>query len=175
MLRSSYLGWSPSNYNLEWIWLPKIFTRQEFGSQISSNIVKEIIEVESSTKATYLEKPSVQDDLRWKKTFSGRQPLVEDNLHWKMTFSGSWPSVESNLQWKTTFGRRWPLAEDNLHLTVKTQLSPNRNCCQLSQPEIEFAIVEKCMRHYACTYVQRQRRLNLYNIVVGMAGGGKEN
>ena len=41
------VGWSPSNYNLFYrkqIWLPKILTEQEFGFQISLNIVDEFIE-----------------------------------------------------------------------------------------------------------------------------------
>ena len=44
-----------------------------------------------------------------------------------------------------------------LPLTVTAQPSPNRNCYQLSHPEIEFAIVEKCMRHCSCTRVQKRR------------------
>ena len=38
--RSQFLGWSPSNYNLFY------HIEQEFGSQISLNIVKEVIEVD---------------------------------------------------------------------------------------------------------------------------------
>ena len=30
----------------------------------------------------------MEDDLRWKMTFNGRQPLVEDDLWWKSTFRG---------------------------------------------------------------------------------------
>ena len=37
---SPFLGWSPSNYNLFY------HIGQEFGSQISLNIVKEVIEVD---------------------------------------------------------------------------------------------------------------------------------
>merc|ERR1712055_808500 len=29
--------------------------------------------------------PSMEDDLRWKTTFDGRQPLMEDDLRWKTT------------------------------------------------------------------------------------------
>ena len=54
-----------------------------------------------------------------------------------------------------------------LPLTVTVQLSPNRNCYQLSQTELKFAVVEKCMRHCACTHLQKknffgQRGLNHY-------------
>ena len=44
-----FLGQPPSNYNLFYhtqIWFPKILTRQEFGSQISLNIVDEVIYVD---------------------------------------------------------------------------------------------------------------------------------
>ena len=44
---SPFLGWSPSYHNLFyciWVWLQKIITGQEFGSQIS--LVKEVIEVD---------------------------------------------------------------------------------------------------------------------------------
>ena len=66
---SPFLGRSPSNYNIfyhTWIWLSKILTVQEFGSQISLSLV------------------------RWMSltTFCGRQPLVEHNLQWKRTFGG---------------------------------------------------------------------------------------
>ena len=30
----------------------------------------------------------MEDDLRWKMTFDGRQPLMEDDLRWKTTFDG---------------------------------------------------------------------------------------
>ena len=53
--------------------------------------------------------------------------------------------------WKNCF---WLLA-----LTVPAQLSLNRICYQQSQPEIEVDIMERFMRHCACTHVQR-RRLN---------------
>ena len=68
----------------------------------------------------------MEDNLWRKTTFDGRQPSVEDNQQ---------PLVEDNLQWKMTFG-------DDLPFTITAQLSPNRNGYQLSQPEIEFAIVE---------------------------------
>ena len=59
----------------------------------------------------------MEDDLRWKMTFSGRhslvedtfsgrQTLVEDDLHWKTTFGGRQPSVEDDLRWTTAFGGR---------------------------------------------------------------------
>ena len=46
----------------------------------------------------------MEDDHRWKMTFSGRQPSVEDDLQWKMTFGGRHPLGEDDLQWKMTFG-----------------------------------------------------------------------
>ena len=42
----------------------------------------------------------MEDDLRWKTTFGGRQPSVKDNIRWKTTFGGRRPSVEDNLQRK---------------------------------------------------------------------------
>ena len=59
-----------------------------------------------------------------------------------------------------------------LPLTVKTQLSPNRNYYQLSQPEIEFAIVENVcgiVHAHLCRKedIFMQKRLNHYNIGVG--------
>ena len=82
-------------------------------------------------------RPSEEDDLLWKTTFCGRLPFLEDYLLWKMTFSG-----------RTTFSGRWTLVKDDLWwwllpLTFTEELRPNWNCYQLSQPEIEFAIVEK--------------------------------
>ena len=35
----------------------------------------------------------MEDDLRWKTTFEGRQPSIEDDLPWKMTFDGKEPLV----------------------------------------------------------------------------------
>ena len=49
----------------------KILTGQEFGSQISLNIVDEVIEVDEVDEGN----------------ISGRLPFVEDNLRWKMTVS----------------------------------------------------------------------------------------
>ena len=63
--------------------------------------------------------PLLEDDLRWKMTFSGRWPLVEDNLEMKITFIGGWPLVEDNLRWKTTFGRRRLSVEDDLWWKTK--------------------------------------------------------
>ena len=65
----------------------------------------------------------MEDGLRWRKTFSGRQPSVEDDLQWKTTFSGRRPSVEDDLRWKTTYDLWWkmtcsgrrPSAEDDLY------------------------------------------------------------
>ena len=58
--------------------------------------------------------PSVEDDLCWKTTFSGRQTLVEDHLRWKLTFGGSRPSVVEILWWKTNLGGIRSLLEDEL-------------------------------------------------------------
>ena len=63
-------------------------------------------------------RPLVEDDLRWKTTFS------EDNLWWKTTLGGKQPSVEDNLGLKTTFSDRRPSVEDNLRW--KTTLSERR-------------------------------------------------
>ena len=52
-------------------------------------------------------RPSVEDNLRWKMSFSGRQPLTEDDLRWKMNFGECLPSVEDN------FGGRRPSVEDD--------------------------------------------------------------
>ena len=49
----------------------------------------------------------------------------------------------SSITWKKRF---WLRA-----LTVTSQLSLNRICYQLFQPEIEFDIMEKCLWHCACT------------------------
>ena len=38
---------------------------------------------------------------------------MEEDIRWKTTFSGRRTSVEEDLQWKTTFGGRQPLVEDN--------------------------------------------------------------
>ena len=145
-------------------------------------------------KATFLGRqpfvgrpPSLEDNLWWKVTYDRRQPLVEDDLQWMTTFGGRQPSVErrvlveEDLLWKTTFSGRQPSVEDDLRwwllpLTVTAQQSPNWKCYQLSQPEIEFAIIEKCMRHCACAHVQKrqqqfkQRWLNHHNVRVGMGG-----
>ena len=50
----------------------------------------------------------VEDNLRWKTTFGGKQPLVEDDLWWKMTFSGRQPSLEDNLLWEDNLWWRTP-------------------------------------------------------------------
>ena len=50
----------------------------------------------------------MEDDLQWKTTFGGRQSSVEHNLWWKRTFSGRQtfggrlPSVEGNFWWQMT-------------------------------------------------------------------------
>ena len=38
----------------------------------------------------------LEDNIRWKTTFGGRQPLLEDNLWWKKTFGGRQSSVEND-------------------------------------------------------------------------------
>ena len=43
--------------------------------------------------------------------FSGKEPLVEDELRWKTTFSERRVSVEDDLRWKTTFGGGQPLED----------------------------------------------------------------
>ena len=54
----------------------------------------------------------MEDNLRWKTTFCGRQPSVEDNFWWKTTSGGRWSSVEDDLRKKTTFAGRLPSMED---------------------------------------------------------------
>ena len=46
---------------------------------------------------------SVEDDIWWKTTLTGRRPSVENDLCWKTTYCGRLPAVEDELQWKTTF------------------------------------------------------------------------
>ena len=58
--------------------------------------------------------PKEEDDLRWKKTFDGRQCLNEDDLWQKTTFDGRQPLTEDDLWQKTTFAGRRPLTEDDL-------------------------------------------------------------
>ena len=43
--------------------------------------------------------------------------------------------------------------------TVTAQLSLNRICYYLSQPETEFDVIERCMWHCACTYVQKKTKI----------------
>ena len=81
------------------------------------------------------------------------QPCIICMIKFYLSFSGRRPSRKGDLWWKTTFsGRQWILP-----LTVTAQQSPNQNYYQLSQPEIEFAIVEKYMWHCACTCVQKRQ------------------
>ena len=56
----------------------------------------------------------MENDLQWKRTFTGRRPSVEDDLWWKTTFRGRWPLVEDDLWWKTTFSGRRPSVENDL-------------------------------------------------------------
>ena len=135
--------------------LPKILTGQDFGCQISLNIVDWVSEVDeldegNMWKMTFGKTgPLVKDDLRWKTTFGGRQSLVEDNLCRETTFIGRWPLLEDDRGQNTTFVGRRP--------SVTAQLSQNRNCYQMSQLETEFAIVEKYMQHCTCTRLQKKR------------------
>ena len=55
----------------------------------------------------------VEDDLRWKMTFGGRQHLAEDNLWLKTTFSGRWPLVEDRLRQKVILSGRRPSVKDD--------------------------------------------------------------
>ena len=79
----------------------------------------------------------MEDNLRWKTTFGGRQPLVKDNLWWKTTFGGGHHSVEDNLWWKTPFSGRRPPMEDNLWWRVtfgERRLLVEDNPCMLLSP-----------------------------------------
>ena len=73
--------------------------------------------------------PSMEDDLRWKTTFSGRRTSVEDTLRWKTTFGERRPSVEDNLLWETTYGGRKPLVETTFGGT-----RPSVDPCMLPTP-----------------------------------------
>ena len=53
-------------------------------------------------------RPLLEDNLRWKTTFSGRHPSVEDDFRWKTTFG--W---KMTFGWMTTFGGRRPTVEDD--------------------------------------------------------------
>ena len=73
---------------------------------------------------------------------------MEDNLRWKTTFDGRQPLMEDDLQWKTTFDRVFSILPEKkclqlLILTATTQLTPNRKFYQLSKPEIEFHVMEE--------------------------------
>ena len=79
----------------------------------------------------------MEDDLRWKTTFDGRQPSMEDNLRFKMTFDGRGPSMEDDigrrpsmeddLRWKTTFDGRQPIT------IPKPKLIPIFVCSRLAK------------------------------------------
>ena len=45
----------------------------------------------------------MEDNLRWKMTFNGRQPLIEDNLQWETNFDEEDLLMEDDLQLRTTF------------------------------------------------------------------------
>ena len=100
----------------------------------------------------------------WKTTFGERWPSVEEYHCWKTTFGGRLFLVEDILQWKMKFGGRQPFVEDNLWWwlppTVTAKVSPSWNCYNLFQLEIEFSIVEKCMRHCSWTCVQKKRHFS---------------
>ena len=46
---------------------------------------------------------TMEDDLRWKTTFYGRQPSIEDDLQWLTTFDVTQPIMKDKLRWETTF------------------------------------------------------------------------
>ena len=69
----------------------------------------------------------MEDDLRWKMTFGGKEPLVEDALWWKTTFGGRQPKEEDNFLWKTTFVGRQPSVEDDLRRTLHAAYSDLRH------------------------------------------------
>ena len=76
----------------------------------------------------------MEDNLRWKTTFNGRQTSMEDNLEWKMTLHGRQPSMEDNLWWQSTFDGRWPWMEDNLRL--KTNFKGR--WCPMMEDDLEW-------------------------------------
>ena len=61
-----------------------------------------------------LQRVNMENDIRWKTTFDGRQPSMKDDHRWKTTFDGGWPLMEDDLRWKTNFDGRQPSMEDNL-------------------------------------------------------------
>ena len=105
-----------------WIWLSKILTGHEFGSQISLNIVNEVIEVDDLDEGNMWNspfggrRPLVEDYLRWTTTFGGRRPLVEDDLRLKVT---------GYLQRKTPCNVRQPLLMKNILWSIKNNNNPN--------------------------------------------------
>ena len=68
----------------------------------------------------------MEDDLRWKTIFDGRQPSMEGNLRWKTTFYGRQPTIEDNLRWKMPFDvkRKRPAIQEN-YLKIPNELSLN--------------------------------------------------
>ena len=85
--------------------------------------------------------PSLEDDLRWKMTFSWIQPLVQNDLWWKTTFSGRRPLVEDGLRLKTTFGGRWPSVEDVGSFAAFCSF---RKCFDQNSFSLNFIDYKKC-------------------------------
>ena len=63
----------------------------------------------------------VEDNLRWKTNFGGRQPSVKDDLWWKVTFVERPPWLEDSLPWKMTFGGTQPLVDEDLWWSTKNK------------------------------------------------------
>ena len=118
-------------------------------TNIRSTKVLWLVENDLRWKITFSgQGPSVEDNHRWKATFGGRQPLVEDNLWRKTTFCGRPPLMGDDLLWKTTFRGRGPaVVTPPLHSHSTTESKP----ILLFQPKIEFdkIYVALCMHTYA--------------------------
>ena len=85
----------------------------------------------------------MEDDLRWKTAFDGRQPLMEDNL-----------------RWKTTFDRVFSILPEKFfttpHLDGHSKTDPNRKSYQLSKPEKEYHVMEEMYTaSLMCMYAEK--------------------
>ena len=112
------------------------------------------------------------------------KPNIEPNIkhkywaqYWqKMNFDKRWPLTEEDLWWKTTFDRMFSiLPEKNVYDSSPWQ--PQHKWSQTGNPirclsrKKNFMWWKKCMRHYACTCVQkinkisRQRRQYIHHVL----------
>ena len=74
----------------------------------------------------------MENNLLWKTNFDGRWPSMEDDLRRKMTFVGRQSFTKDDLWWKTTFDGRQPSMEDDqcvLVLFSLPELLTIPSCC----------------------------------------------